>query len=132
MDIPASAAYLANMLGRLVAMLAILAITVVTTVTSFHAARMSMGPASDHAAHMGEIMHSADRAQPDCDGEQHCGSANAEMCAFVCAGLPAFLPPSGAATGHSRGHARHDFPPETSLVGRAPALHERPPQLRLS
>jgi hypothetical protein len=75
------------MIARLITMLAILAITVVTTVTSAHAARMSMSSGLDHATHVGEMMHSPEIGQFACDTGQHCGSADAEMCKFVCAGL---------------------------------------------
>lgn len=91
MDILVSNAYLCSMLERVVTMLAILAITVVTTVTSAHATRMSMNSGVDHAMHVADMMHSPVISGFDCDAGEHCGSADAEMCEFVCAGLSAFL-----------------------------------------
>ena len=126
-----SSAYLCGMIGRVVTMLAILAITVVTTVASAHAARMSIASGPGHAAHIGEMMHSPDVAQLACEDEQHCGTANAEMCEFVCAGLSAFLTSPVGESGHAYGPASHDFPSEAGHVGRAPGLNERPPKLRL-
>lgn len=131
MDILASSAYPCSMIARLVTMLAILAITVVTTVASAHAARMSMGSSADHATHVGEMMHSPDIAERACDDGRHCGSADAGMCEFVCAGLSAFLTSPAAQLEHACGPASHDFPSEASHVSRAPGLNERPPKLRL-
>lgn len=119
------------MFARLVAMLAILAITVVTTMTVAHAARMDMSTGLDHAAHVGATMHIADMAQPACDGEDHCGPADAGMCDFVCAGLAAFLAAPGAEAGPAHASSGHDFPSEAIHVGRAPGLNERPPKHRL-
>ena len=119
------------MIARLVTMLAILAITVVTTVAPVHAARMNMKFSPEHAIHVGEMMHSPGLAQPVCEGEQHCGSADAEMCEFVCAGLSAFLTSAGEEAGHAYGAASHDVPSAAIHVSRAPGLNERPPKLRL-
>lgn len=131
MDILVRSAYLCRMIARLVTLLAILAITVATTVTSAHAARMSMSSSPDHATHVGGMMHSPDVAQLACDGDRHCGSADAEMCEFVCAGLSAFLTSPGGEAGHAHGPASHDFPSKAIHVSRAPGLNERPPRLRL-
>lgn len=116
---------------RLVTMLAILAITVVTTVTSAHATRMSMSFGPDYATHVVEMMHSADIANLTCDAGQHCGSADAGMCDFVCTGLAAFLTSPGGEAGHAHGPASHDFPSEAIHVSRSPGQHERPPKLCL-
>ena len=118
------------MISRLVTMLAILAITVVTTVTSAHAARMSMNADQDHSAHLGKIMPAYD-SERACEGEQHCGSADAGMCEFVCAGLSAFLTSPGGEAGHVHGPAGHAFPSDAIHVSRAPGLTEHPPKLRL-
>jgi len=131
MDILVSSAYLCGMITRLVTMLAILAITVVTTVASAHASRMSMSADPDHATHLSEMMHSPDSVELACDGKKHCGSADAGMCEFVCAGLSAFLTSPGGEAGHVHGPASHDFPTEAIHVSRAPGLNERPPKLRL-
>lgn len=119
------------MFARLVMLLTILAITVVTTVTPAHAARMSMGFGVDHATHVADIVHSPDTVERDCDGKQHCGSADAAMCEVVCAGLSAFLTASGTKSGHAHGPARHSFPSDAIHVGRVPGLTEHPPKLRL-
>jgi len=116
---------------RVITMLAILAITVVTTVTSAHATRMSMNSEVDHAMHVADMMHSQVIADLDCDAGEHCGSADAEMCEFVCAGLSAFLTSAGGEAVHAHGTASHDVPSATIHVSRAPGLNERPPKLRL-
>ncbi|GGD47286.1 hypothetical protein GCM10011358_33890 [Sinisalibacter lacisalsi] len=130
MDNPATRAYPAGMIERFAIMLAILAITVSATVTSAHAARMGIGSAPDHAAHLGEMVHAPDLAQLGCDGAQNCGSADSAACAVVCAGLSAFLTLPDAQAARSRGAATHDLPPAASHIGRAPGLNERPPKLR--
>ena len=130
-DILVSNAYLCSMLERVVTMLAILAITVVTTVTSAHATRMSMNSGVDHAMHVADMMHSPVISGFDCDAGEHCGSADAEMCEFVCAGLSAFLTSAGEEAGHAYGAASHDVPSAAIHVSRAPGLNERPPKLRL-
>jgi len=119
------------MVARVITLLAILAITVVTTVTSAHAAQMSMSSSHDHAAHMGEMMPSPDVVEAACEGERLCGSADAGMCEFVCAGLSAFLISPGADYEHAHGTAGHSVPQEASHVSRVPGLNERPPKLRL-
>ncbi|AZQ69587.1 hypothetical protein EF888_05295 [Silicimonas algicola] len=131
MDILVSSAYLCVMFDRLVTMLAILAITVVTTAASAHAARMSYASGPEHASHVGGAMHSPDPAQLACEGEDHCGSADAGVCEFVCASLSAFLTSPVADSGPAYGPARHGFPSEASHFGHAPDLNERPPKLRL-
>lgn len=131
MDILVSNAYLYSMIARLVTMLAILAIAVVTTVSSAHAARMSLSSGPDHATHVGDITHSAEVADLGCDAGQHCESADAEMCEFVCAGLSAFLTSPGGDAGEVHGAAGHGFPSEAIHVSRAPGLNERPPKHRL-
>ncbi|MFU8882090.1 MAG: hypothetical protein ACNA7Q_06965 [Rhodobacterales bacterium] len=119
------------MITRLVAMLAILAITAVTTVTSAHATRMGMDSGVDHAMHVADMMHAPVIAGPDCGAGERCGSADAEMCAFVCAGLSAFLTSAGGEAGDAHGTAGHDRPSAAIHVSRAPGLNERPPKLRL-
>ncbi|MBC7285781.1 hypothetical protein [Hoeflea sp.] len=131
MDILVTNAYLCSMIARLVTMLAILAITAVTTVTSAHAARMSMNSGADHAMHVDDMMHTPVIAGLDCDAGEHCGSADAEMCEFVCAGLSAFLTSAGGEAGRAHGTASHDDRPEAIYVSRAPGLNESPPKLRL-
>jgi len=131
MDILVSSAYPCSMLARVVTMLAIFAITAVTSVASVHAARMSMDSGPDHATHVVEMMHSAETAGLACDAGQHCGSADAGMCEFVCTGLSAFLMSPGGEAGHAHDPESHDFPPEAVHVARAPGLNERPPKLRL-
>jgi len=108
-------------------LLTILAITLVTTVASAHA----MGFGVDHATHAVDIVHSPDTVERDCDGKQHCGSADAAMCEVVCAGLSTFLTASGAEAGHTHGPASHGFPSEVIHIGRVPGLTEHPPKLRL-
>lgn len=90
MDILVSNAYVPGMFARVLSILAILAIAVVTTVGAAHAARMD-GMQADHAAHLGAMMHEPADAHPSCDDGQHCGSADAAICEFVCAGLSVFL-----------------------------------------
>lgn len=131
MDILVSNAYLYSMFARLVTMLAILAITVVTTVTSAHAARMSMTSGGDHAMHVADMMHTPVMAGLGCDGGEHCGSADAGLCEFVCTGISAFLTSTGGEAGGAHGAAGHDFPSAAIHVSRAPGLNERPPKLRL-
>jgi hypothetical protein len=131
MDIPATNAYLCNMIVRFVTMLAILAITVVTTVTSAHATRMSIDTGADHAMHIADMMHAPVIADPGCDAGGHCRSADTEMCEFVCAGLAPFLTPAGGEARHAHRTASHDVPSEAIHVSRAPGLNERPPKLRL-
>lgn len=131
MEILVSNAYLRSMIARVVTMLAILAIIVVTTVTSAHATRMSMNSGVDHSTHVADMMHSPVIAGLGCDAGEHCGSADAEMCEFVCAGLPPFLTSAAGEAGRAHGTASHDFPSEAIHVSRAPGLNERPPKLRL-
>ena len=131
MDILVTIAYPCRMVARVITLLAILAITAVTTVTSAHAARIGMNSGVHHAMHGVEIMHSAVIAVHDCDAAEHCGSADAEKCAFVCAGLAPFLTPASGESGQAHGAARHDDRSEAIHVSRAPDLNERPPNLPL-
>lgn len=131
MDILVSNAYLCSMIARVITMLAILAITVVTTVTSAYAAGMSMNSGVDQSMSVAEMMHSPVIAGLDCDGGESCGSADAEMCEFVCAGLAPFLTPAGGEAGHVCGAASHDDRSEVIHSSLAPGLNERPPKLRL-
>jgi len=131
MDILVSNAYLCCMIARLVTLLAILAITVVTTVTFAHAARMNMDSGSDHAMHVADMMHAPVSAELGCDAEEPCGSADAEMCKFVCAGISAFLTSAALEAGHAYGTVIHDLAPEVIHISRAPGLNEHPPKLRL-
>lgn len=130
MDILVCSAYISGMCARLLTILAILAITVFTTIGAAHAAGMG-GMQADHAAHAGAIVHASSDGHPSCDGGRHCGSADPEMCASVCAGLSVFLTIPGVEAGHAFGPADHGYPAATSHVGRAPGLNERPPKLRL-
>lgn len=130
MDILVSNAYVSGMFARVLSILAILAIAVVTTVAAAHAARMD-GMQANHAAHLGAMMHAPADAHPSCDDGQHCGSADAAICEFVCAGLSVSLTMPGVEAGHVFRSADHDFPAEAGHVGRAPGLNERPPKLRL-
>jgi hypothetical protein len=130
MDIPMSSAYLSGMLARVISIVAILAIAVVTTISAAHAARMG-GMRVDHAVHPGEMMHASADAHLPCDGDRHCGSADAGTYEFVCTGLSVFLSKPDAEAGHAFGPAGHDLPSEASHVGRAPGLNERPPKIRL-
>ena len=125
-----SNAYVSGMFARVLTMLVILAITVVTTVGAAHAARMG-GMQADRATHLGSMMHASADAHPSCEGGQPCGSADAAMCEFVCAGLSVFLTMPGVEAGDAFGSADHDFPSEAIHVSRAPGLNERPPKLRL-
>jgi len=76
-------------------------------------------------------MHAPVIADLGCDAGEHCGSADAEMCEFVCAGLSAFLTSPGGETVHVHGTASHGFPSEAIHVSRAPGLNKRPPELHL-
>lgn len=129
MDNLVSDAYLRTMFARTFTMLAILAIAVVTTMTSTHAARMSAG--SDHAVHVADMMQAPHGDEVSCDGDQHCGSVDAEMCEFVCVGLLVFLPSPDADTGQSGTPVSHELPSQEFHADRAPGLNERPPKPRL-
>ena len=131
MDILVSNAYLSSMFARVITMLAILALTVVTTVASAHAARMSMTSGADRTMHAADMMHSPVISGFDCDAGEHCGSADAETCEFVCAGLSPFLTSAGGDAGDTHGTASHDVPSEAIHISLAPGLNERPPKLRL-
>ena len=130
MDIFASNAYLSDMFARVLSMLAIISIAVVTTISAAHAARMD-GKHADHALHPAGMMHATTHAYPSCEGSQHCGSADAAMCEFVCAGLSVFLTMPGVEAADAYGPGSHDLPSEATHFSRAPGLNERPPKLRL-
>ncbi len=130
MDIIVSGAYLSGMLARIVSIFAILAIAVVTTIGAAHAARMG-GMQLDHTAHVGAMMHASGDAHPSCQGNQHCGSADASICEFVCTGLSVFLAMPGVEAGHAFGSADHNSRAEAVHVSHMPGLSERPPKLRL-
>lgn len=127
MDILMSSAYPFSMLSRVITMLAALAITVVTTMGPAHAVGMGSGPS--RAMHVDAIMHPEDLA---CDAGQHCGSAGAEMCEYVCTGLSAFPTSPGEQAKHFHGSVNHDISPDAIDVSRAPALNKRPPKHRLA
>ena len=131
MDILAGRAYLHTMIARFVTMLVILAFTVVTTGTSAHAAQMGLRSSPEHTTHVARILHGPAMAEPACEAAQPCESADAGMCDFACAGLSVFLTSPVVDAGQVDRSAAHDFPSEASHVGRAPALNERPPKLRL-
>ncbi len=126
MDNLVSDAYLQAMFARTFTMLAILAIAVVTTMTTTHAARMSAG--SDHAVHVAEMTQAPHGYEVSCDGDRHCGSVDAEMCEFVCAGLSVFLPSPDGDTGQGGTPVSHELPSEHAHVSRTPGLNERPPK----
>lgn len=115
------------MLARLVTLLAMLAIVVMTTVTAAHAVRMTAG--AGHAMHVDE-MTDVLPAMP-CDHDAPCGAVDDTMCELVRVGLTAVLISPGTTAGRGLAGTIHDFPPDTSHVGRAPGLTERPPQFRL-
>lgn len=119
------------MFARLVTIFAVLAITVLTTVTAAHAADMSMSTASDRSAHVGEMMQVAGNSELSCDGEQHCGPDDAEMCEVVCAIQSAFLTSPGGEAGHEYGPDSYDVSSGMVHASLPPALNERPPRLRL-
>ena len=129
MDIPVTSAYLSGMFARLVTMLAVLAIAVMTTATSAHAARLSAEP--DHSVHVGEMMQVAAGSENPCDGDQHCGSGDAEACELLCVGFSVFLTSPSEGSGSDYAPASHDLPTGAVRASRAPGLNERPPTLRL-
>lgn len=129
LDMLARSTYVHDMFGRVITMLAILAIALVTTATSAHASLMAVD--QDHALQVGEMVHASVGSELSCDGDRHCGSADAGMCEFVCAGLSTFLTSPDAEAGHEYESASHDFPSEASHVSLAPGLNERPPKIRL-
>lgn len=130
MDILANSTYLLTMFSRLIRMLAILAITVVTAMDSAHA--VGMGSGSDHAMHVGEMMHSTEVSEHASDAGQHCGPDDVGICEFVCGGLSALLltsPCDNVEQVHRP--ASHGFPSAAIHVSRTPGLNKRPPKLRL-
>lgn len=129
MDILVNNVYLCRMFARVITMLAIFALTVITTVASAHAARMSAVP--EQTTRFGEMTYASGNKELSCDGEQHCGSADAGMCDFVCTGLSAFLTSPGEQAAHEYGPASHDTASRVVRAGRAPGIDERPPKLRL-
>jgi hypothetical protein len=124
-----SDAYRHSMFARCVAMLAILAIAVVTTVTSGHAARMNA--VAHHAVQVGGMMQAHDYSGLFCDGEQHCGSADAGLCEFVCASPSVFLPSPSGDGGRDYSPASYDLTSGALHASRSPALNEHPPKRRL-
>ena len=112
-------------------LLAILAISALTTATAAHATRMSMGSGADHAMHMTDMMHAPAITALDCDAGAPCGSGDAAMCAFVCAGLSAVALLPGGEAAQAHGAARHEALSEAIHVSRAPGLNKRPPKPRL-
>lgn len=130
MDIIVSGAYLSGMLVRLVSIFAILAIAVVTTISAAHAARMDVMQAG-HATRMSEMLQASASDHRSCDGGGSCGSADAVMCKFVCAGLSVMLTIPRIDAGHAIGFASHDVPVDAIHLGRVPGLNERPPKHRL-
>ncbi|WP_281842121.1 hypothetical protein [Sinisalibacter aestuarii] len=130
MGILASNAYLSGMLVRVLSTLAIISIAVATTISAAHAARMD-GMQADHALHPAVMMQASADAHPSCEGSQHCGSADAAMCEFVCAGLSVFLTMPDVEAADAYGPASHDLPSEANHVSQAQGLNERPPKLRL-
>lgn len=129
MDNPARAAYRLAMFARVVTLLATLVIAAVTTATSAHAARMSIGP--DHAGHGGMMMQAAQHNEPLCSDEPACGTADAGLCEFVCAGLTAFLPLQNSNARHDCMPETHELPGETIFASLTPGFDERPPKLAL-
>ncbi|MFP1645104.1 hypothetical protein [Pontitalea aquivivens] len=127
MDILLNRAYRLGMMSRLVTLLAMLAIVVMTTVTAAHAVRMTAG--AGHAMHGGETAHVL--STMPCDHDAPCGAADNTMCELACLGLTAVLIAQGVTAGHGSAGTIHDVPRDTSQVGRAPGLTERPPQFRL-
>lgn len=119
------------MLSRLLTLLAILAVSLVTTLATAHAARMSIGCASEHTIHAVEMKGSAVGADVGCDSAHPCGSADAAMCKSVCAGLLVIATPPREQVEHAPGADRHDVRPEAIPVGRVPEGTDRPPKSRL-
>lgn len=117
------------MFARVITMLAILAVTVIATVASAHAAQMNV--VADHSVHTGEMIYAPASNQPFCDGERHCETADAGICAFVCVGLPALLTSQGEQAGREYASAGHSRPSRVVHAGRAHGMDERPPKLRL-
>jgi len=130
MDNLVSNAYFRSMFARVLSILAVLAIAVVTTISAAHAARMD-GMQGDHALHADAMVHASAAAHPFCDDGQHCGSADASICEFVCTGLSVFLAMQAVEAGHAFGSADHQSPAEAVHVSHMPGLNERPPKLRL-
>ena len=123
-------AYIDFMFSRIVTILAMLTIAVVTMATSTHAARMSAG--SSDAVHAVEMAKSHGKSGLRCGESQTCGSAEAGICVFVCAGLSVFqILPSGDAGRDVRPDS-HDLPSGAILASREPRLSERPPKLHLT
>lgn len=129
MDILVSNAYLCSMIARVITMIAVLAFAVVSAATAAHAVRM--GVAADHPMHMAGMEMTGTENGAHCGGDHHCGSADAGMCAFVCAGLSVLMPVEPGDTGPAHLADEHDTVAGTNGRGLAPGLNERPPKLRL-
>lgn len=124
-----SRGYPYRMFARLVVMLVALTVTVMATMTSAHAARLSAEP--DRAVHVSEMMQTMAASDLSCEDEQYCGTADIEMCGFVCAGLSVSLPLPNGETSRDYGLASPDLPRGEIQASRTPRLDERPPKLRL-
>ncbi len=127
MDNPLSDTYLGAMFTRVIMVLAVLAIIAVTTVTSAHAVRMSVEPAT--AGHVSDMMQAPHNSELSCDLDQHCGTADAGLCDFVCLGLSAFLTTAGQETEHECGPAGYELATVANHASLTPGLGERPPRL---
>ncbi|MBV1713066.1 MAG: hypothetical protein KUA37_13845 [Desulfomicrobium sp.] len=117
------------MFSRIVTILAMLTIAVVTTVTSAHAARMSAG--ANAAVHAIEVMQAHGNSTLHCVETEPCNAADAEFCAFVCAGLSVYLLLPVGDAGSDAAPDSHEPSYGAALMSRTPSLSERPPKLRL-
>ena len=117
------------MISRIVTMIAALAFAVVSAATAAHAVRM--GVAIDQPVHMGEMAMTGTEHGAHCGDDQHCGSADAGVCAFVCAGLSVVMPIERDDTGLAHLADEHDTVVGSNSHGLPPGLNERPPKLRL-
>lgn len=116
------------MFRRVATLLTILSFAIVTAMSAAHAASIATG---DMVAAHGEHMTSSAADDADCGPSAGCGHADTEKCAAACAGLLSCLAPPLAegVVGHFA--ITHGLPAQTAIAGRAPALAERPPILRL-
>lgn len=128
MDRPEWEAYIGIMFSRIVTIIAMLALAVVTTVTSAHASRMSGG--ANGAVRAIEMMQAHGNTL-HCVETDSCNSADAEICAFVCAGLSVYLLVPIADAGRNAAPDSHDLSYGAALMSRIPRLSERPPKHRL-
>ena len=115
------------MILRVITMIAVLAFAVMSAATTAHAVRM--GVAIDQP--MAEMAMTGTEHGAHCEGNKHCGSADARMCAFVCAGLSVMVPVELGDTGPAHLVDEHATVVGTNGQGMAPGLNERPPKLRL-